>query len=42
MLEQQHYKEDDSERTVLKIAETMKLNLNPVVFNERTDWEKQM
>ena len=29
MLEQQHDKKDDVESTVLKMAETIKLNLNP-------------
>ena len=41
MLEQQHNEKDDRESIVLKMAETMKLNLNPAVFNDRTDWEKQ-
>ena len=40
--EQQHDKKDDGECIVLKMAQTMKLNLNSAVFNERTDWEKQM
>ena len=39
-LEQQHDEKDDGKSIVLKMAETMKLNLNPAVFNDRTDWEK--
>ena len=40
-LEQQHDEKDDGESIVLKMAETITLNLNPAVFNNRTDWEKQ-
>ena len=32
---------DDGKSRVLKMTEAMKLNLNPAVFNNCTDWKKQ-
>ena len=40
-LEQQHDQKDDGKSRVLKMTEAMKLNLNPAVFNNCTDWKKQ-